>query len=314
MKVSIKSVSEYTRISYATVYNVLAGKGHAGEATVERIWAAAKILGYTSHPGAIQGVRLLVLGEQAHYMSFVTAFSRILTAAGMPLELCFVQSSPDLRQQLLEAGKKSVIVVAAYPSDDDVEILKKALFPVMLISARANIRNLCCLTIDWGAAAMEGWRYLRRSGYKRISLLYRTWQGHLFDRIGWHQCMEVSACAGKTGACLQTLFIDRLDIPDAIMTQDDIIAIGAMGLLRGHRCIGGRDCPVISLGHAGCGTPLTAAQSPMRYEVDYSMLAQQSLRLLADSALTQGGMTACIRYVPRLLAAPSGFHPGLATL
>jgi len=52
----------------------------------------------------------------------------------------------------------------------------------------------------------------------------------------------------------------------------------------------------------------------MRYEVDYSMLAQQSLRLLADSALTQGDMTACIRYVPRLLAAPSGFHPGLATL
>jgi len=259
--VKLADIARDLNVSIATVSNALSGKGRMNEETRRLIIRRAKHLGYNAAEGGKRAQRKIVgilteqLGllfsdaivngicEEAFENNIQTCIynlglhSRKMTAIPKIDELAAVVKST---LDSIDSNLAGLVYVSAYPRDI-TGVLEKVDCPVVL-SYCTTTEPYCTVNYDDKQGAYSAVEYLLHNGRRKIAMIsgpidsiamsYRTIgyqralinNGLIFDpkwiRIGdWRM---------ESGYSVMQDLLRLPEIPDAVFSQNDFMAIGAI--------------------------------------------------------------------------------------
>jgi LacI family transcriptional regulator len=254
--VTIRDVAKQARVSVASASRALNGHSNVTAATRDRILEAARLLHYVPHEGARSltrrrsdsiGVVLPDLfGE--YFSELVRGIDRVAHAAGLQLLLSNMHGSPHETASAIRAMRGRVDGLLVMPPEGDGRYLDGALPPglpaVLLNHDRRENGAAGAVGVDnyGGARAMT--EHLVKRGYQRIAHIAgprhnrdaRERQRGFVDAIaaatGERSPVIVPGDYSESGGAdaARLLIAGRMPI-DAIFCANDMMAIGAMGVL-----------------------------------------------------------------------------------
>lgn len=258
-KVGVREVSAATGFSPATVSKALNRKPGVNERTAQRIWEAARELGYrqasladtvsfvvarktgriiddsTFHPAVIEGVE-----HQAREMGLKTTFTT--------LDLADAVQARGAVTELFETEKASCVVLATELDEDDLALFAPYTDRLVLLDNFSEEHRFDSVVISNRISAKCAVRYLARRGHRSIGYLSCDFRIHNF-RMREQGYLEGLAAAGlafdpswrvELGTTFDEVYQGmaswlaagpRRTLPTAFFADSDLIAVGALRAL-----------------------------------------------------------------------------------
>jgi LacI family transcriptional regulator/LacI family asc operon transcriptional repressor len=282
---NIYDIAKKAGVSAATVSRVINGSGSVSERSRKKVEKVMDQEGYTPNVFArglmMKSVRTVgilcpVISDLNHAVP-VSHLERLLRQNGFDTLLVCAAGYDDDKGPLLDLLLKKrvdAIVVIGSTVKESREVGPFAAaarrVPLVILNGLVKCENVYCVLCDEEAAARECVRLLHRQGCEDIAYLYDTltWCGHqklTGYRKGLAECglaerprLELKIRTDVNGIdashAATTRLLDSGARVSALMTADDIIAVGAQKALAQR----GLQLPIISFNNsriAECSTP-----------------------------------------------------------
>lgn len=262
MKVNIKTISEVTGFSAATVSNALNNKRGVNRETSAEILKVAKELGYISEQ-RIRKIKFAIFKKNGRIIDDSPFFNLLIDGAekecrklGYEMVISHLeQSSPDYEEQvkwLISDNDAALILLGTELQGTDIDIYRSALCPMLLFDYYDSHMQFDSVLINNEDSAKMATEYLLAKGHKSIGYLRGDFRIQAFRgrAIGYRRALQNAGetVKGKYTFTLSTTmegaysdFLEILkgnpELPTAFFADNDMIALGAMKALieRGYR-------------------------------------------------------------------------------
>ncbi|MDE6944598.1 MAG: LacI family DNA-binding transcriptional regulator [Lachnospiraceae bacterium] len=257
MKMSIKTISEITGFSPATVSNALNNKKGVGRETSERILAVAKEHGYFPEP-KIDNIKLVIYKWDGIIVSDTPFFSAIIGGiedearkAGYETTLCNLSPRNadfhDVRNQLLNDPNSALLLLATEMDEEDAKPFMNTISPLVMIDNWFEDTIFDAILIDNTDMSCNAVKYLIAKGHKEIGYLKGSIRikNFFYREEGYKRALATagielnpaysfSLTPTMEGAYvdMQMLLTQGKPLPTAFFADNDIIALGAMRALQ----------------------------------------------------------------------------------
>ncbi|QNP69584.1 LacI family DNA-binding transcriptional regulator [Streptomyces roseirectus] len=258
-RVTIKDVAARAGVSKGAVSLAFNHKPGLSEATRDRIFAAARELGWAPSLTArsLAGARVDVvglaicrparmLGLEPFYMEFVSGVESVIVEHSCSLLLRLVKS-PEEEAGLLESwwrGRQigGSILVDFRADDPRVAVAERLGMPVVAVGDPALTGALTAVWTDDAAAMREAVRYLAALGHRRIArvggaaeLGHTATRAAAFDaaarELGLAGARQVATdYSGEAGARATRSMLTSAERPTAIVYDNDIMAVAGLSV------------------------------------------------------------------------------------
>lgn len=298
-RVSIKDVAELAGVSYQTVSKVLNGQAHVSAEKIERILASARELGYKPNRQArnLRAQRSHLIGyswesgtlDVANFIldKFLTSMVEEAEAAGYHLLPFPYREGEDQIQgyrDLIEAGQVDGFVISSVNYNDPrAAYLLSQSFPFVAFGRSNANHDFPWVDVDGTAGVRLAVEHLLARGHRRIAAL--AWPET--SRVGNERLSGYTAALAAAGLTPDPAWIVRaqgtyelaranterlLDLhperrPTAIITMNDVMAIGAIQAAQARGLTVGSDLAVIGFDDVPVAPylmpPLTTIRQPI---------------------------------------------------
>ncbi|MEV7982211.1 LacI family DNA-binding transcriptional regulator [Streptomyces sp. NPDC086519] len=260
-RVTIKDVAARAGVSKGAVSLAFNHKPGLAEATRDRIFAAARELGWAPNTTArsLAGARVDVvglaicrparmLGLEPFYMEFISGVESVLTEHSCSLLLRLVRSVEE-EAGLLESWWKGrhiggAILVDFRADDPRVAAVRRLGLPVVAVGHPSLTGGLTSVWTEDGDAVAEAVRYLAALGHRRMArvggaaaLGHTGMRGSAFaaaaEALGLAGASQVTTdYSGEAGARATRSLLSAAagDRPTAIMYDNDIMAVAGLSV------------------------------------------------------------------------------------
>ena len=261
MKFNIKTISELTGFSPATVSNALNGKRGVSRATAERILAVAREHGYQS-TNKVDSIKLVIYKKNGIVVADTPFFSELIQgveeegrSAGYTTAVCNLdQRSPsfsEVRAQLLSDPSSAILLLATEMEEADIAPFAQAAAPVVLLDSWAEETVLDAVLISNTDSVYRAVKYLLEKGHRKIGYLKGSIRikNFFYREMGYRRALRgagldagpaytFSLTPTMEGAYddMRRMLAGRPELPTAFFADNDIIALGAMRALWEHGC------------------------------------------------------------------------------
>lgn len=260
MKASIRQISEMTGFSPATVSNALNNKRGVNHETAAKILEAAHACGYLSEGGNIHSIRFVIYKDSGQVVSDTPFFSALIEGVEMESRVGNFEtviwnlnrSAPDYDErlkQLLTDPTSGILLLATELDEEEAAKFKSALAPVVVLDnwfENSSFNSVLISNTDSTCAAAE---YLIANGYKEIGYLKSNIniKNFFYRQEGYERALKahgleipenglISLPPTMDGARAQMnrLLSAGIRLPEALLADNDIIALGAMKAMQDH--------------------------------------------------------------------------------
>lgn len=265
MKANIRTISEMTGFSTATVSNALNNKRGVSRETAEKILKAAREIGYLDAPG-INRVKLVTYIENSSIVNDSPFFSNLI--AGVEAEcrqlnidaVSYHLSRADPNydaylEELLGDQSSALLVLATEMGEQEAAKLQGAAAPVVILDNWYEDLPFSAVLIDNADAAYKAVSHLIEMGHTRIGHLRGSFEikNFFYRRQGYLRAMSehglpvdpgytmtLSTGMESSRADMAALLERSPPLPTAFFADNDMIALGAMRALQqaGYRVPG----------------------------------------------------------------------------
>lgn len=253
MKVSIKTLSEVTGFSQATVSNALNNKRNVNKETAERILAAARSYGYLPEP-KVKSIKLVVFRNSGKILSDSPFFAELIQGIeaeskkhGMETILCNLNKDAadyeSMKNQLLSDPNTAILLLGTEMGLEDAKDFACAKSPVVMMDSWFGKLHFDSVLVNNTDAVGNEVDYLVEKGHRNIGYLKSRERTTTFEyrQMGYERALSQNGIEinpsyifGLTptmdGACedLMDILDGKPELPTAFFADDDIIALGAM--------------------------------------------------------------------------------------
>lgn len=257
MKISIKTISELTGFSQATVSNALNNKRGVNKETAEKIIEVAKKHGYLSG-SKIDNIKIVIYKKSGIIVSDTPFFTALIDGmetesrnAGFQTTLCNLdQRHPDFEQtrsQLLSDPTCAIVLLATEMDEADIIPFLNCRAPLVVLDNWFDESTFDAVLISNTDCVCAAVKYLIRNGHREIGYLrgsiriknfyYREkgYERALCDAgLALNPSYAFSLTPTIEGAYddMLTLLKGKPQLPTAFVADNDIIALGAMRALQ----------------------------------------------------------------------------------
>lgn len=257
MKINIKTISELTGFSQATVSNALNNKRGVNKETAERILAVAREHGYLPEL-KIDNIKLVIYKKQGVVVSDTPFFSTLIEgveaesrSAGYETTICNLnQKDPNfeaVRDQLLSDPNCAILLLATEMQEEDMKPFENALAPIVVLDSWFEEMTFDAVLISNTDSVCNAVKYLINKGHKRIGYLRGNIRikNFFYRDMGYQQALSgaglpveqkytFSLTPTMEGAYedMKNLLRQQPELPTAFFADNDIIALGAMRALQ----------------------------------------------------------------------------------
>lgn len=267
MKVTLKDVAAKAGVSVSTVSRVLNGDSFkaGSRETQERVWKAAKELGYIRRksaaakralPGSYRRIGCIIentprVFDHPFYSVILNGIEKEAKAQGYSIGFTCTQKELDdpvlLHKMLTDEQADGVIVIAIHLDESLYNDLKNHFGHVVFIDNRNPKLDADVIVIEREESAYQAVRYLIGLGHTRIGYIGSTLIGevnsHLTQEerfIGYKRAMEEAGLSIdeelvkdghwslEGGFCAMKEILAAKEVPTAIFSASDLMAIGAL--------------------------------------------------------------------------------------
>jgi LacI family transcriptional regulator len=253
MKPGIKTISQLSGFSAATVSNALNNKKGVNRETSEKIFKIAREIGYLSEI-KINRIKVVIYRDKGAIVNDSPFFSSLVEGVesesrNFGFDTVVVKLSKDdpdydaRLDELLNDTNSALMLLATELTEGEAAKFAKAVAPIVIIDNWFEYLALDAILIDNSDAAAKAVEYLVRMGHKRIGYLkgnyeiknfyYRS-QGYLRalkeNRLEYYPQYTFRLPPNMEGACseMMRLLKSTKDLPTAFFADNDMIALGAM--------------------------------------------------------------------------------------
>ncbi len=316
MKVSMKTISEATGVSPATVSNALNHKPGVNAQTAEKVLAAAKSLGYFTE-GRVSKVKFVIYKRNGVIVEDTPFFQVMIAGAEeecrrhrLEMVLCNLdRRDQNFEEQLrwVQNDKSSaVILLGTEMIDEDIDIIRGLSVPFVVIDYWNEDMNYNSVLINNADAARMATEYLINKGHREIGYLRGDYRIRPFKyrASGYRSALRrarlplkdeytITLRTTMEGACedMKKYLEAGNSLPDALFADNDMIALGAMKAMSDHgirvpedvSVIGFDDLPFSSIS----APPLTTLRVPKQG------IGQVAVRRIAE--MLESGDGYCVK-------------------
>ncbi len=293
MKVSIKSISEKTGFSPATVSNALNRKKGVNAETAAEIFKVARELGYISEI-RITKVKLVIYRRNGSIIDSVPFFSMLIDGVekecrkyGLEMTICNLnredESYYEEVDELIHDTSTAIIFLGTELLEEDSQLYKNAECPFVMLDYWSWDMSFNGILVNNTDAAGQSVEYLIHRGHKEIGYL----QGNFRTEAFCSRFMGYMSAMRKFGLPIKNEYIvslrtnmndaykdmlsflkKRPNLPSAFYADNDMIAIGVIRALRDTGYKVPEDVSIIGFDNSAfgeiCSPPLTTMEVPYR--------------------------------------------------
>lgn len=257
MKANIRTISEMTGFSTATVSNALNNKRGVNRETAEKILKAAREIGYLEGP-EVRRVKLVTYIENGSIVNESPFFSLLISGVesecrrlGIEVVSCHLhREDPNYDSymgELLGDPSSALLVLATEMDEKEAAKLQAAAAPVVILDSWYEDLPFNAVLIDNADAAYKAVSHLIEMGHTRIGHLRGRFQikNFYYRRQGYLRAMAEHgltvdpACTLTLSTGMETSRADMAALlekgpkmPTAFFADNDMIALGAMRALQ----------------------------------------------------------------------------------
>lgn len=259
MKVSMKMISEATGFSTATVSNALNYKPGVNRQTAEKVFEAARRLGYFAE-NKVHKIKFVIYKRNGLIVED-TPFFQIMTAGaesecrsnGMEMMLCNLDrrdTNFDEQLRWIQNDKSAaVILLGTEMTDDDTDLIRGLSVPFIVIDYWKSDMAYNSLLINNADAARMATEYLIHKGHQEIGYLRGDYRICPFRNrsSGYRSALRRANVLLREefiftlrttieGACedMNRILDVGTKLPTAFFADNDMIALGAMKAMTDH--------------------------------------------------------------------------------
>lgn len=259
-KITIQDVADASGVAPSTVSKALAGKLHVRPETKVRVLEAARSLGYRASSVA-RGLRLqqtwsvgLVLADVSNpfFPDIVRGIEDVLWTHEYNLIVCNTDYRKDKEaaylQHLLAKQLDGLILASTASDSDEVPRLQAQGIPFVMLNRRHQSVRTDYVGMDNDGGVRAAMNHLHALGHRRFAFIRgRADSSAAQERFEAYRAMlkalglsfdaalvatgDYSIDAGRAAAAQ---FLALSELPTAIVSANDFMAIGAMGVLAEH--------------------------------------------------------------------------------
>lgn len=279
---NIYDIAERSGVSIATVSRVLNGSPNVSAVTREKVMEIIRAEEYTPNAFA-RGLNLntmKIIGilctdiSDAFYAKAVSLVEGLLRQQGFDALLCCTGNDLENKKKYLELLLTKrvdavILIGSAFKENVDNSHIENAAkqVPVIIINGLVELPNTYCVYCDEETAVSDNVFLLQKQGYTNILYLYDTLTYSGCSKIngyksGLSRCnlpfhedlmVQVPKSISEVKDCVRKLMEKNIKF-DAIMTSEDLLAVGALKALEEQK----QTMPVIGFNNsilAQCSSP-----------------------------------------------------------
>lgn len=257
MKVNIKTISDMTGFSVATVSNALNNKRGVNKDTTELILKTARDIGYLSE-AKVNQIKLVVykaagsvVNDSPFFYSLFSGVEEECRVRGLNMTICnLFLNSGDFEarlQELLNDPNSALLILATEMERKIAERFQSAVAPVLILDNCFEDLPFSSVLIDNETAAAKAVNYLIEKGHRKIGYLRGSYEINNF-RSRYQGYLKAMSAAGLAcnpdfifslatsmegaHADMVSLLQREPDLPTAFFADNDMIALGALRALK----------------------------------------------------------------------------------
>ena len=256
-KASIKTISEITGFSSATVSNALRNKRGVSRETAEIILKAARDMGYLSD-SRIENIRLVIYKAGGEVVNDSPFFSSLIAGVeeesrNSGYETVFYNLSREdpeygLRlEELLNDPSSALLILATELDPEEAKVFLKARAPVVMLDNWYEELPFNAVLIDNTDAAFKATAYLASVGHKQIGYLQSSFsiKNFYYRGEGYRRALHENGIPfqpeyvfrlrpSMEGSCedMAAALLKKPKLPTAFFADNDMIALGAVRALQ----------------------------------------------------------------------------------
>ncbi len=259
-KVTIRDVAEASGVAPSTVSKALAGKLHVRSETKIRVLEAARSLGYRASSVA-RGLRLqqtwsvgLVLADVSNpfFPDIVRGIEDVLWSHEYNLIVCNTDYRKDKEaaylQHLLDKQLDGLILASTASDSDEVGRLQSQGTPFVMLNRRHQAVRTDYVGMDNEGGVRAAIAHLHGLGHRRIAFIkgradssaaqerFEAYRAAIRDlRLPVDPALVATGDYSiESGRAAAAQFLALPELPTAIVSANDFMAIGAKGVLAEH--------------------------------------------------------------------------------
>jgi DNA-binding LacI/PurR family transcriptional regulator len=300
MRVTIKHVASKAGVSYQTVSKVINGQGQVSKETEERIWSAVKALGYRPNYTArsLRSNRSLTIGyswiplpvykaspvlDQLLQSMLKAAVRRGYYLLSFPYQMESTDQTTLYRELIYTGRVDGFILSSVEYNDPRVLFLMEHNFPFVAFGRSNPELAFPYVDVDGGLGLRHATEHLIEQGHERIACLALP----VDSRVGNNRFEGYAQAMADAGLSIRSEWIERGEgsfnfgyeatnrlmaispakRPTAVVSLNDLLAIGAMHAIAANGLQVGRDVAVTGFDDIPLiqylNPPLTSVRQPI---------------------------------------------------
>jgi LacI family transcriptional regulator len=327
---TIYEVATLAGVSLATVSRVLNNNPNVRPSTREKVLTAIKELGYQPNllASALMTKQTRTIGllvpdiSNPYFAELCRSVEDACAARGFSTVICNTDERLDREERqitlLRQKGVDGMIFASALEGDENILRLIKSEYPVVLLSRGLDGQPVDQVTVDDLEGGLVATRYLLGLGHRRIALFsgpLRSTPG-LYRKKGFEAALELAGMTVDTSLMESGQFtitsgmemMERLlakadPLPSAIVAGNDLIAIGAMKVLRRHGIAVPEAISIVGYDHTLLAEivdpPLTSVAQPMQ------LMGSKAVELLEERIVSSRREPVKVVLPPQLVVGSS---------
>ncbi|MCC8065612.1 MAG: LacI family DNA-binding transcriptional regulator [Clostridiales bacterium] len=326
MKVSIKEISQRTGFSPATVSNALNYKKGVNAGTAAKILEAAREMGYLSED-RITKLKFVIFTKTGDITETSPFFAQMMTGierecrnCGLDMILCNLDSREDDYQEqakrLMNDKTSAVILLGTEMSEEDEWIIRGMTCPFLVVDYWREDMSFDGIMINNADSAQIAVEYLLRKGHREIGYLRGTCRLTPFcsREAGYENALRkagipikkeytvtLSPRMDESCAAMAAYLKKKPPLPTAFLSDNDLIALGAMKAMREYGIRIPEDVSVIGfddLSYSAISVPpLTTLRVPKQEMGREAVRRLQNM--IQDGDRTRWKMQVCTQIIER---------------
>lgn len=262
MKPSIRTISQITGFSPATISNAFNHKKGVNKETAESIFKAANEMGY-AYESRVTKIKLIIYKRNGLIIDNSPFFTNLLEGAetecresGFEMTVCNLDIRNAFYDQrldeILSDKTTGIIFLGTEATDEDFERLKDAKCPLVILDSWSYSMNFNGVLINNADSSKKAVEYLIQKGHTEIGYLKGNFRIKAFgerangynralhkNKITINEKFIFTLSTTMDGAYKDMLsYLDKSPkLPTAFFADNDMIALGAMKALieKGYR-------------------------------------------------------------------------------
>lgn len=262
MKVSIRTISEMTGYSPATVSNALNHKRGVNAETSAEIFRVAHETGYIQENSAFK-IKLvifkkngLIIDDTPFFQTIISNIEQECRNNGYELTICTLDQRDNnyemLEKNILQDSSSAIIALATELTEADYKRFYQALCPIVLLDCCDDAMKFHSVLINNDDSACIATEYLIKKGHSRIGYLRGAFRIKAFrsrfsgfqmafrkNRMAYEEkyIYTLRTTLNEAYRDMMRYLDENKELPTAFFADNDMIAMGAMKALleKGYR-------------------------------------------------------------------------------